>query len=549
MPDTYANYADLAAHETEGVDYQVRTRAPAGSAMLMLAPHGGGIEPMSGEVADYIAAQQNRLFYAFEGIKSSGNSVLHITSTNFDEPRALDAAATAAYVVSFHGASGSTAQVFMGGADTVLRDMIGAALTKAGFTVANTPTELDGNDPASINQKGRRAAGVQIEMTLALRQTFVPDGNTGRTNRDNPGARTPAFFTFCNAVLGVLAPFDPQPDAGNWLDYATQTAQLDTATWVTEANATLARASGGVGAGEAQRRHCYKLTATDPGACTIRTRYLVPAAPGALAHLDAAAHTPTAGLRVTTIVRWYAADKTTLLGTATATATPPAGRWVFLRGDTAVAPPSTAWARYVATFTATAAGQAAHLDRFILGTPEDTGQVLPGTPWRRIRLGYPRLGRRRTDISFSTGVNITAVVPVTYSADDFAQVVAATGAGEGRDQYRGIDAVRDGRLRMEHILELPDVRGNDVLARRARAERTWRQRMGTIESITVRDHPAAPFGSWQVGDDVQVAVHDTWVDYTGWMRITAWRAQPDGDDGERFTISLARADSFTYGAG
>jgi len=547
MPDTYANYADLAAHEVEGTDYRVRQRTTAGSSLLHFTPHGGGIEPGSAECADYCAAQQGRQFYAFEGIKSSGNSVLHITSTHFDEPRALAQVATCSYAIAWHGADGSTPQVFMGGSDTVLRDRIAAALTAAGFSVGTTPTELDGNDPASINQKTRRIVGVQIEMTLALRQTFFPDGNTGRTNRDDPGARTTQFFKFCGAVLGALNGIDPLPDAGNWLDYTTQSTEIDTATWIPDTNATIARASGGVGAGEAQQRHCLAVTAPTAGTSTIRTRYQVPVTPGSYARLDAAAYTPASGLPVVATARWYAANGTTLIGTTTAGVTPPSRRWTYCH-DIGVVPTGAALATYALTWTATTAASTTYFDRAVLGTPQDADDPSPGVPWRRIRLAYPRLGRRRNDISFATGVNITSTVPVVYSADEYAQVVVATGAGEGRSMYRAIDAVRDGRLRMEHALELPDIRGNDVLARRARAERTWRQRMGAIDSITVIDHPAAPFGSWQVGDDVLVSVHDQWVDFDGWMRITGWRAQPSGDDGERFTLSLARADSYTYGA-
>ena len=545
MPDTYVNYADLAAHQTEGNDYRVRQRTVTGSALLHMTPHGGGIEPGSSECADYCASAQARNFYAFEGIKSSGNSVLHITSTHFDEPRALAACAGAAYTIAWHGAAGSTPQVYMGGADTVLRDRIKASLIAAGFDAGSTPTELDGNDPDSINQRNRRVAGVQIEMTLGLRQSFFPDGDTGRTNRDDPGARTPSFFLFCQAVLKALNGIDPQPDAGNWLDYTTQSTEIDTATWLSDTNATLARASGGVGAGEAQRRHCIAVTAPAAGTSTIRTRYQVPVTPGAFAQLDAAAFLPDEAPVVAT-ARWYASNGTTLIGTSTATVTPPARRWAFCR-DIGVVPVGAALATYALTWTATAAGRTAYLDRALLGTPQEADQPAPGIPWRRIRLGYPRLGRRRSDLTFATGVNIIQAVPVTYSADDFAQVVIATGSGEGRARYRAIDAVRDGRLRMEQVLDLPNTRGNDVLARRARTERTWRQTKGAIDTIVIRDHPAAPFGSWQVGDDIPVSVHDEWTDFDGWMRITGWRAQPDGDNGEQFTLNLARADSFTYG--
>ncbi len=54
MPDTYPNFAALARKERSGIDYQVRVRR-ARPAFAIMAPHGGGIEPGTSEIADAIA--------------------------------------------------------------------------------------------------------------------------------------------------------------------------------------------------------------------------------------------------------------------------------------------------------------------------------------------------------------------------------------------------------------------------------------------------------------------------------------------------------------
>jgi hypothetical protein len=180
---------------------------------------------------------------------------------------------------------------------------------------------------------------------------------------------------------------------------------------------------------------------------------------------------------------------------------------------------------------------------------EATDWTATGRPGGRIRLGWPRLGTRRTDISFASGINVAATVPVTYDADEYAQVVIALGAGEGRNRRRAVDAIRNGRLRLERVLDLPAEKGNARLAARARTERTARQILGEVTEIQVRDHPAAPIGSWQIGDDIRVSLHDQWTDYDGWCRITAWTLRPpESNDSERVTLTLARADRFTYGS-
>ncbi|MFE7129328.1 hypothetical protein ACFVIM_00515 [Streptomyces sp. NPDC057638] len=171
-----------------------------------------------------------------------------------------------------------------------------------------------------------------------------------------------------------------------------------------------------------------------------------------------------------------------------------------------------------------------------------------GLPAARIRLGWPRLGTRRHDLSFTSGVNIATSVPVQYDADGFAQVVIALGAGEGRGRRRATDAVRDGRLRLEHVVEIPSEKGNDRLAARARTERIARQVMGEVSEIVVRDHPSARIGSFQVGDDVRLRLHDQWVDFDGWARIVGWQIKPPtGEQQEHVLVQLQRADRFTYG--
>lgn len=215
MPDTYPNWAALAAAETAGVDYRIDIRASS-SEFAHIAVHGGGIEPGSSELADATALATRGQFYSMSGIKATGNSVLHITSTHYDEPQCVALQASAYYTVSYHGAAGDDLTTHLGGADTVLRDQIGQALTAAGFAVDIADTELDGNDPANITQKNRRGMGVQLELSHGQRAAFFPDGDLTRTMRES-GARTPVFRAYVNALASVLA---PRPDDGRLRVYA-----------------------------------------------------------------------------------------------------------------------------------------------------------------------------------------------------------------------------------------------------------------------------------------------------------------------------------------
>ena len=101
MPDFYSNFQVLKMHEQEGRDYWINTRSNWHQ-VLIIAPHGGKIEPYTSEIAKWIA-DEDFSWYSFEGI----NQRLHITSHNFDEPTLLQALRKASTVVTIHGLKNS----------------------------------------------------------------------------------------------------------------------------------------------------------------------------------------------------------------------------------------------------------------------------------------------------------------------------------------------------------------------------------------------------------------------------------------------------------
>src|SRR3982751_4822186 len=135
MADKYPNFDALSQNETAGIDFRLLVRR-AKAAFALVTPHGGGIEPGTSEIADAIAAVEHS-FYAFEGLKSSGNADLHITSTRFDEPLCLTVIRESDVVLTIHGehSEADGEGVFRGGLDDQLSHHVGAALQAKGFAV------------------------------------------------------------------------------------------------------------------------------------------------------------------------------------------------------------------------------------------------------------------------------------------------------------------------------------------------------------------------------------------------------------------------------
>ncbi|MER5222850.1 poly-gamma-glutamate hydrolase family protein [Streptomyces flaveus] len=195
MGDLYQSYAELAAGQIEGIDYQRLWRISQFSTLLHLAIHGGGIETGTTELAD-TAAGDSHDFYTLDAFKPAGtNSDLHVTSTRYDEPQALAMAQAASHIVSWHGSAGATPVTLLGGLDYNLRDQIGQSLAVAGFTVQLASEELNGDDPANICNRGTRKMGVQLELSTAQRAAFFLNGDMTRANRKNTTAALTSYIT------------------------------------------------------------------------------------------------------------------------------------------------------------------------------------------------------------------------------------------------------------------------------------------------------------------------------------------------------------------
>jgi phage replication-related protein YjqB (UPF0714/DUF867 family) len=199
VADKYANFAELSRSERPGIDFGIRLRQAQG-AFAIVAPHGGGIEPGTSEIADAVAAEASS-FYAFQGLKPSGNADLHITSTRFDEPLCRTLISRSTVVLTIHGEHGDDdGEVFVGGLDERLGRRLGAALAAKGFQVGRHPDpRLQGRDRRNLCNRGTSGQGVQLELARAVRKemfsSLSPSGRKQTTAR---------FSAFVGALRSVL---------------------------------------------------------------------------------------------------------------------------------------------------------------------------------------------------------------------------------------------------------------------------------------------------------------------------------------------------------
>jgi phage replication-related protein YjqB (UPF0714/DUF867 family) len=204
MDNEFPNFAALKAAKTENVDYRivVRRGARTGNAIVM-APHGGKIEPRTSLITETIAGRDLDI-YCFEGLMPDANRELHITSRNFDEESALELLRTKSTVVAIHGRQDreDPATVYMGGKDDALVSEIVEHLQQAGFKTQNDNHPFPGIQDLNIVNRGLTGKGAQLEIPFSLRRRL--------------GSEPELLEKFCAAVRKAIERFDARNGVQSW---------------------------------------------------------------------------------------------------------------------------------------------------------------------------------------------------------------------------------------------------------------------------------------------------------------------------------------------
>lgn len=166
LPSKFHSFYDLAEAEPDG--YRIEKQA-RGSKVLVMAPHGGGIEPGTSEITQALAGNELS-WYSFEGTKLDGNDHLHITSTHFDEPVLSSMLVSADTVFAVHGCKSRRKIIFVGGLDTGWGDRFIDVFRQTGFESERGNFHISGTSPRNLCNRGKSRKGVQVELPEGLRK-------------------------------------------------------------------------------------------------------------------------------------------------------------------------------------------------------------------------------------------------------------------------------------------------------------------------------------------------------------------------------------------
>lgn len=190
---------------------------------LIVAPHGGSIEPMTSEIARAVADVNERCFYLFLGLLPRNNwNSFHVDSTSFDEPDFQALVAATEFVVSFHGAERDKARnIYVGGLHDEGRQLmvetLNAALQSIGIEAVDAAKSkvaqsIAGLHPRNLTNRGRGGRGVQLEFSDGARLVFFP--GRSRAERQRPNEHLIVLAQAVDAVLQQLTNVPAQEERG-----------------------------------------------------------------------------------------------------------------------------------------------------------------------------------------------------------------------------------------------------------------------------------------------------------------------------------------------
>jgi phage replication-related protein YjqB (UPF0714/DUF867 family) len=178
---------------------------------LVVAPHGGGIEPGTSELVRAISELGDWAWYEFAGFLRKGNhEELHITSTLFDEPTLLGLLPRTNFVLTLHGSQDTGEEVvYVGGSwDTGRETMtatINAGTETHGIHALVAPVHLYGVEPTNLTNRGKLGHGIQLEFSRGARNLLFPPD----CSREARGRRSPRLTALARSIhtgLQQLAP-------------------------------------------------------------------------------------------------------------------------------------------------------------------------------------------------------------------------------------------------------------------------------------------------------------------------------------------------------
>ena len=173
MADIYNNFEELKKNNTNWVDYFIEYDISSENNILIMAIHWWEIEPSTTQIAKKISKDNDFSFYSF--LWKFG---LHITSTNFDEPKALELAEKHKLIITIHGCRWDEDFIYVWWRNSEIREALIKEFLDNWFnspSFEDIPIPLKWQHINNICNKWKLKEWIQIEISKNLRNKLAED--------------------------------------------------------------------------------------------------------------------------------------------------------------------------------------------------------------------------------------------------------------------------------------------------------------------------------------------------------------------------------------
>lgn len=160
-----------------------------------------------------------------------------------------------------------------------------------------------------------------------------------------------------------------------------------------------------------------------------------------------------------------------------------------------------------------------------------------------LHVGYPQIGRRRSDLRFVVGENVIEEPDVEVDGEAYTNHVIVLGSGEGRKMRRGEWPISDKiGLYRPQVISDKALKSHKAATKRAERVAQAYQGLEDVKQVKVVNHPNAPLGSVGLGDTVTLRGNKR-----GWtgglnMAVRVLSVTWEPDSGDRATLEVSRAE-------
>lgn len=182
--------------------------------------------------------------------------------------------------------------------------------------------------------------------------------------------------------------------------------------------------------------------------------------------------------------------------------------------------------------------------------PFDYTEISTWNPERTVvnkvlQLEYPRRGVEQPNISFVLGENVVGATPVAETEIDYISSVIIQSWWPGKTYSATFTNPPVNRFRRVLLEQDTLVNSRERSAALARRKLTRKQIPPHWSQITVeREHPNAPLGTYELGDDILVEGFLPWTgNIREWHRIMGWTVD---DVSGTIVLDLKHRDAFNY---